>query len=242
MTGPVSTPRYSAEDFETASIRSTAPSYVSEVPSYHSQAYTAEPIPAYSPRSRVAGASSSRATAPPRQASHQSATESRQQQVGLPPIPAAPQTQLPSLYNFRTPTWSANNALAARQYHNVAARRISDGRYSGGAGVAASDSVNVPKRTPAATMAIQNDSSSTIRPLEDPYLVGEAAAARARQERILRESGEDILVREDKQWDWLLSHLKDMDERERSWTRFRRDMEMGQQRKKLFRRMGGRLL
>lgn len=27
MTGPISAPRYSAEDFETASIRSTAPSY-----------------------------------------------------------------------------------------------------------------------------------------------------------------------------------------------------------------------
>jgi hypothetical protein len=213
MTGPVSTPRYSADDFETASIRSAAPSYVSEVPSYHSQAYNGEPIPAYSPRSRGAAATSSpRAPAPARQVSRSSAAEPRQQQqqqqqqqqIGLPPVPAAPPARELNLYNFRTPTWSANNALAARQYQNVAARRISDGRYAGGTGLAAADSVGVPKRTPVASISLQNDSSSTIRPLEDPYLVGEAAAARARQERVLRESGEDILVREDKQWDWLL--------------------------------------
>lgn len=48
------------------------------------------------------------------------------------------------------------------------------------------------------------EEASTSRPLEDPYLVGEVAAARARQERLLRESGDDILIREDRQWDWFL--------------------------------------
>ena len=42
------------------------------------------------------------------------------------------------------------------------------------------------------------------RPLEDPVLVGEVAAAQARRDRIARETGEDILIREDQQWDWLL--------------------------------------
>jgi hypothetical protein len=46
------------------------------------------------------------------------------------------------------------------------------------------------------------------RPLEDPYLVGEVAAARARTERLARESGDDILLREDRQWDWFLGKLK----------------------------------
>lgn len=82
---------------------------------------------------------------------------------------------------------------------------------------------------------------NTSRPLEDPYLVGEVAAARARQERIARESGDDILLREDRQWDWFLARMKDSDERERNWNRFRRDVDVGS-RKKLLRRIGGRRL
>lgn len=46
--------------------------------------------------------------------------------------------------------------------------------------------------------------SSRVRPLEDPYLVGEVAAARARRERLARENTEDILHREDRRWDWFL--------------------------------------
>jgi hypothetical protein len=46
------------------------------------------------------------------------------------------------------------------------------------------------------------------RPLEDPYLVGEVAASRARQERVARESGEDILIREDRHWDWFLGKFE----------------------------------
>jgi hypothetical protein len=42
-----------------------------------------------------------------------------------------------------------------------------------------------------------------VRPLEDPGLVGEVAAKRNREERL--RLGNDILVREDKRWDWLLS-------------------------------------
>jgi hypothetical protein len=50
----------------------------------------------------------------------------------------------------------------------------------------------------------QTDTTPDVRPLEDPYLVGEVAAAQARRERLARESGDDILVREDRQWDGLL--------------------------------------
>jgi hypothetical protein len=46
--------------------------------------------------------------------------------------------------------------------------------------------------------------SEILRPLEDPYLVGEVAAAKARRERLARENGDDILIREDRQWDWML--------------------------------------
>jgi hypothetical protein len=37
--------------------------------------------------------------------------------------------------------------------------------------------------------------------------VGEQAAAQARRDRLSRENGDDILIREDKQWDWLLSEF-----------------------------------
>lgn len=45
-----------------------------------------------------------------------------------------------------------------------------------------------------------------IRPLEDPYLVGEEAASRARAERLERERylGDEVLIREDRRWDWFL--------------------------------------
>ena len=45
---------------------------------------------------------------------------------------------------------------------------------------------------------------SRPRPLEDPALVGEVAAARARAERMVRENPDEILAHEDKRWDWFL--------------------------------------
>lgn len=45
------------------------------------------------------------------------------------------------------------------------------------------------------------------RPLEDPHLVGEDAAMRARSQRLAGENGDEILIREDRQWDWWLGKL-----------------------------------
>jgi len=75
------------------------------------------------------------------------------------------------------------------------------------------------------------------RPLEDPLLVGEEEAERARKERLAREKGDAILVREDKRWDWLLSQMKDWDEREKSWQKFRIDLSESKT-SKLSRRIG----
>lgn len=136
---------------------------------------------------------------------------------------------------FHLPTWSASNAPAARHYRNVAERRITSGRYAGSSETMARQNSN------ERVIENRSDNEAEMRPLEDPYLVGEVAAAQARRERLLRETGEDILVREDRQWDWLLAQMRSWDERERSWARFRRDLESNQ-RKKLLRRIGGRLL
>lgn len=52
------------------------------------------------------------------------------------------------------------------------------------------------------------NTAGVLRPLEDPYLVGEVAAARARRERLARENGPDVLQREDRRWDWFLGKLR----------------------------------
>lgn len=56
----------------------------------------------------------------------------------------------------------------------------------------------------ANAVASEEGEDTRIRPLEDPYLVGEEAAARARNERLARKHGEDVLIREDRRWDWWL--------------------------------------
>lgn len=56
----------------------------------------------------------------------------------------------------------------------------------------------------ASGSATPDNSDGRVRPLEDPYLVGEVAAARARRERLARENGDDVLHSEDRRWDWFL--------------------------------------
>lgn len=59
-------------------------------------------------------------------------------------------------------------------------------------------------RINAQAAAADADDADKFRPLEDPYLVGEEAAARARRERLARQTGEDVLIREERRWDWFL--------------------------------------
>ncbi|PHH60204.1 hypothetical protein CDD81_1946 [Ophiocordyceps australis] len=219
MTAAVNASRYSADIFDTASIRSAAPSYVSEAPSYHSTAQQPEAAPAYAPHAGT--------PATPTQGPAQ--TQQARRTTGLPPVPPMPTASAMAIRNYRLPSWSANNAPAARHYRNVAERRIIDGRYPVDPEMA---SAPVPARRQYQPLEARQE----LRPLEDPYLVGEVAAAQARRQRLASETGDDILIREDRQWDWMLAHMKDRDERERSWTRLRRDTEPGH-RKKLLRRI-----
>jgi len=118
----------------------------------------------------------------------------RQQTIGLPPVPAAPLRSQPNLNNFRIATWSSvSSNPAARHYQNVANRRLTAQR----------DHVGSLRRV-MADISEQEQERPVSRPLEDPYLVGEVAATRARQERVARETGEDVLIREDRHWDWFL--------------------------------------
>lgn len=120
--------------------------------------------------------------------------------IGLPPVPSGPRSSghdsLPSLGQFRIPSWSSLNANPnARQYQNVAHRRVAAARSNNSAAEGMRRLV---------LERIEEEERNRFRPLEDPHLVGEAAATRARAERLARENGDDILIREDRRWDFFL--------------------------------------
>jgi hypothetical protein len=233
---------------------------VSEAPSYHSTIPGAETTPPYVPPGTTAAAFDDSLEIAA--AAEQEADRSRTPQpalphtIGLPPIPPLPHAsrQMPTLSEFRIPTWSTiSSNPTARHYHSVAQRRVARDSDP-----AESLRQHILKQVIDQEEEIQN---RQFRPLEDPYLVGEDAARKARDERLAKENGEDILVREDRRWDLLLSmsahsahpghhvwvlilrsdQMRDWNHRERSWTRLRRDIESGE-RMKLAGRLRGRLM
>ncbi|KAK4453464.1 hypothetical protein QBC34DRAFT_206942 [Podospora aff. communis PSN243] len=198
---PAAIETISPEDFETASIRSAAPSYTSDAPSYHSTVPNPEPVPPYSSSERPTSTTTATTTAgtssPAPLISSEPGSAPRQ---GLPPIPAAPisYSSLPSLGQFRIPSWSTTHANPT--YHRVALRRVAaasrDNRLEG-----------IRRALDRIEEEEQRNRAPCVRHLEDPYLVGEAAAAQARRERLARENGDEILIREDRRWDFFLSEL-----------------------------------
>ncbi|KAK7917077.1 hypothetical protein PG985_010685 [Apiospora marii] len=238
---PGSMDRLGADDFETASIRSAAPSYLSDAPSY-STLPPAETVPAYSPRT----APPYSATAPSAPAnergrgrdnnSNNASSETGQQQqrtIGLPRVPSPfRRGQDPTLSQYLrigTNPWSSlHSNPTARHYQAVANRRVastSTGGSGSGSNSNSSSSNAEAVRTVRDTMARMNEeeeqrAAARLRPLEDPHLVGEEAAARARRARLARENGDEILIREDRRWDWFLANLSDMDQRSSGWKDF----------------------
>lgn len=142
---------------------------------------------------------------------------SRHQTIGLPPIPP-PGSSAPQLSNFRIPTWSVIQSNPT--YQNVARRRAQSDVNDPVANLrrafllerVAEDEDSPPSSTmasrnptPAPAAAGPSSSpSSARRPLEDPHLVGEEAATQARRTRLARERGQEILLAEDRQWNWFL--------------------------------------
>ncbi|PKS09559.1 hypothetical protein jhhlp_004176 [Lomentospora prolificans] len=247
-----------AEDFETASIRSAAPSYVSEAPSYHSTIPINETCPPYavavaadSPHNLASpGHSSNRTTS--------ASTPNAQPRRGLPPVPSTP-LPMPGLSAFAIPTWSTFSANpTTRHYHSVAQRRVAAASSRIGSSAhrqllldrvaeevshetvrPSSSSMNRSLSGSGFSASESFQRSSDGRPLEDPTLVGEEAARRARAERLARER-EAALVGESRRWDLYLSQMNNWQERERSWSRFRREMDSNE-RKGFMRRISGRL-
>lgn len=126
--------------------------------------------------------------------------------AGLPRIPSPRRrNELPRLNHFQIPSWSSMSSNpTARHYQRVAHRRVSaanGGRHNWGGVESALRSAMDRIHAAAADDDADPDK---VRPLEDPYLVGEEAAARARRERLARQNGDEILYREDRRWDWFL--------------------------------------
>ncbi|KAE8454479.1 hypothetical protein EG329_000102 [Mollisiaceae sp. DMI_Dod_QoI] len=194
-------------DLETASIRSAAPSYTSDAPTYVS---TIPPAPST--------------------------------RIGLPPIPPLPDPRPnsnPSLDAFRMSSWSRTQSSnpTARHYHSIAQRRAA--------------ALTIQEQSSLLIAALHGDEgiarikkkiqreerAKNIRTNEDPYLVGEQAAEENRQERLKRENGWGVLEKEDKRWDWLIAQMSDWEERDKSWKKFRKEVE-GAKRGKLAKRLG----
>lgn len=197
-------------DFETASIRSAAPSYLSEAPSYTSA------LP--------------------------STTSSRSSGLPSPYLSSTRHTRagsIPSLDSFRVTGWSRTQPSnpAARHYYSVARRRASV--------LTAQEQASLLTATlngddGIAQLKKKMDEESRerdIRTLEDPRLVGEEAAEKNRQERLKRENGYEVLEMENRRWDWLLAQMSDWEERDKSWRKFRQELQGGN-RAKLARRLG----
>lgn len=192
----------------------------SEAPSYHSTlsgerhpgerppSYTPSTAPPYSrpPASSTTTTSSSAPRPPPEASTASIATHSTfSRGAGLPRIPDPfPRHRGPDLGQFRVGTWSSLHSNPnARHYQAVASRRVS---------AAASSSSNSSVDALRGMLDRLNEeeeqrAAARVRPLEDPHLVGEDAATRARSQRLARENGDEILIREDRQWDWWLGKL-----------------------------------
>lgn len=190
-----------SRDFDTASVRSAAPSYVSRAPTYVST------IPSSS-AFWGAGAFSS-----------PTGSSSRQ---------SRPRDE-PSLNAFTGRNWSITTPNPnARQYHSVAHRRATAASAQEQHQLLAA--TLTPNGLQGLEEQREGEEKKKLRPLEDPELVGEEAAEIARKARLAKE-GHEILVQEDQGWDWMLSQMKDWEKREHNWQIFRKEAEMGKAQK-----------
>jgi hypothetical protein len=219
---PLYSPPARGVDSDAASIRSEAPSYRSEAP-------------AYTPPSAT------------------TITSRTTQQRGLPYRRYAPgfhgraHGSIADVqnHNYNISSWSSvRTGLASKQYENVAKRRVQ--RDDAVAGLLCNLTIiqlpqaSASPSTPAPVAIVIEEPHN---PMEDPALVGETAAARAKEQRLYRENcmrdSREALKYESKSWDFMLAQMVDWDEREQSWNRFRTEVAGGR-RKMLARRIGFR--
>lgn len=230
-------PRYTP-DAETISIRSCAPSYISEVhpdsffpqdnkialisefkaPSYHSNPPSqAPPLP----RSHATPPISARASLP-----HH-----------VPGFHRPGSVSSMHRHSYNIAEWSpATNGPRARHYQAVANRRATMAREPNSLmqtlcridNIAASLNQRVLRQQPITETEPQRASNvgsglavSYASPLEDPSLVGDEAASRATARRLYLEqcAKEEALKEEQKGWDFMFAQLDDRGGRVRGFER-----------------------
>ena len=212
-------PLYSRDDPDASSVRSAAPSYTSDTPSYTScpertqEAFPSSLLPPQSPE---------------------------QQTRGLPSPQFAPGFQSRahgvfsdiSCCSINSMKRSAISSQNSRPLHNVARRRasvaINTSAFLNSLSAIPSLSIplssssstsNGPSTTPTPNVAPASaypvnvgSSMDPLHPHEDPYLVGEEAASQARAQRVYREmcAKEAEAARyEDRSWGFMLNQMSD---------------------------------
>lgn len=188
------------------------PPPASDAPSYHSTILNPDPLPPYSPREppTTNSPSSRRPSLLPSSPTNAPPTP------GLPPVPSGPLRNhhiptIPTLGHFRIPSWSTISSPTARVALRRSAAAHHDSRHH-----RHHHQLQDARRIMLLDRIVEEESArERTRRLEDPYLVGEHAAAQARRERLARErssgggvgSGDEVLIREDRRWDFFLGEL-----------------------------------
>ena len=94
--------------------------------------------------------------------------------------------------------------------------------------IAENESSSSSQQTSTTTTTSSMLNVEPLSPLEDPELVGTAAASAARERRLYMTkciNGREALRQENKTWDFMLGQMADWTERERSWDGFKKNVE-----------------
>jgi len=226
-------------DSDAVSIASAAPSYRSDAPPYSpptqpsSTTAAAAPAP---PAPSTDRSSSSSAAAPP---ATRTGLPDRQYAPGFGGRARAAAGDALALAHYNIGSWSSVRGCHSKQYENVAKRRVE--RESSIAGFVSLLPAVTTATSAAAAPPADALEQAPRSPLEDPQLVGEVAARRARDARLYRERcvrGDEALRNENKGWDFMMAQMADWEERERSWMRFRESVSGPGRRTMLAKRIG----
>ncbi|TAQ83135.1 hypothetical protein B7494_g8541 [Chlorociboria aeruginascens] len=210
-----------------------AASMISEAPSYASNATT---LPSYTTSISTNPHPPRYTSSPPSPTYGPSSSKSSLSSLSSPRSPT-----LPSLSQYNAPFPSIPRVHGSnpnsRLYHSVASRRASALTIQEQAGLL-NAAMNGEEGIERMKKKLQEEEKERLqRTIEDPHLVGQEVADRNREERLRRENGWAVLEEEDKRWDWLLAQMSDWEERDKSWKKFRKELEGGK-RARLARRLG----
>ncbi|KAF9734398.1 hypothetical protein PMIN06_009953 [Paraphaeosphaeria minitans] len=210
---PEPLPLYSRTDPDTASIRSAAPSYVSDTPTYRSYRTPTSLLPPLSPGQETIGLPAPRVYAPG------FAPELRNRAGGS-----------NSDFNITRTVNAKVCSAVARRRTDQATREIEGMLRSLDALPPPSPSPSMDTTSPlSSSLPFPPESSLypvqivSLSPLEDPHLVGAEAADRARRSRVYREMcarEDELRGHESRSWDFMVGQMSDWDKRRNSWNSF----------------------